>query len=68
MDFDEKDDKELKEDDADNVDDDLLSSSVDKIKKLINEIKTLGVNIEFEEFDFEQMYQLIIKINKNKED
>ncbi len=68
MDLDEKDDKELKEDDADNVDEDLLSSSVDKIKKLINEIKTLGVNIEFEEFDFEQMYQLIIKINKNKED
>lgn len=68
MDLDEKDDKELKEDDADNVDEDLLSSSVDKIKKLINEIKALGVNIEFEEFDFEQMYQLIIKINKNKED
>lgn len=68
MDLDEKDDKELKEDDADNVDEDLLSSSVDKIKKLINEIKTLGINIEFEEFDFEQMYQLIIKINKNKED
>lgn len=68
MDLDEKDDKELKEDDADNVDEDLLSSSVDKIKKLINEIKELGVNIEFEEFDFEQMYQLIIKINKNKED
>ena len=67
MDLDEKEDKELK-DDADNVDDDLLSSSVDKIKKLIDEIKALGVNIEFEEFDFEQMYQLIIKINKNKED
>ena len=68
MDLDEKEDKEPKEDDADNVDDDLLSSSVDKIKKLIDEIKALGVNIEFEEFDFEQMYQLIIKINKNKED
>lgn len=68
MDLDEKEGKELKEDDADSVDEDLLSSSVDKIKKLINEIKTLGINIEFEEFDFEQMYQLIIKINKNKED
>lgn len=68
MDLNEKEDKELKEDGVDNVDEDLLSSSVDKIKKLIDEIKALGVNIEFEEFDFEQMYQLIIKINKNKED
>ena len=39
-------------------------TNVEKIKELILEIKKTGVEISFEEFDFEKMYQLIIKINK----
>ena len=38
--------------------------AVDKIKSLIEELKTLGYNIEFDEFDFEELYQLIIKLKK----
>ena len=41
-----------------------LITNVEKIKKLISEIKNTGVEISFEEFDFENMYQLIVKINK----
>ena len=37
---------------------------VDKIKKLIDDLKREGAKIDLEEFDFEQMYQLIIKLNK----
>lgn len=48
------------------ADDSKLSTSqmVDKIKDLIENLKSLGAKIDFEEFDFEQMYQLIIKIEK----
>lgn len=41
-----------------------ISKSVEKIKELIEEIKTSGISIELEEFDFESMYQLVIKIKK----
>ena len=48
------------------ADDSKLSTSqmVDKIKDLIENLKSSGAKIDFEEFDFEQMYQLIIKIEK----
>lgn len=42
----------------------ILITNVEKIKELISEIKNTGVEISLEEFDFENMYQLIIKINK----
>lgn len=42
----------------------LLMDNVEKIKKLIMELKNSGVDIELEEYDFEHMYQLIVKINK----
>ncbi len=41
-----------------------IKESVEKIKKLIEEIKYSGIKIELEEFDFEEMYQLVVKINK----
>lgn len=41
-----------------------VSDTVSKIKELIEELKESGANIELEEFDFEQMQQLIIKIDK----
>lgn len=41
-----------------------VSENVEKIKKLIEELKASGADIELEEFDFETMYQLIVKLNK----
>ena len=41
-----------------------ISKSVERIKSLLEEIKSSGIDLELEEFDFETMYQLIIKINK----
>ena len=42
----------------------LLADNVNEIRKLINQLKEKGIKIDFEEFDFEHMYQLIIKIEK----
>lgn len=41
-----------------------ISETVERIKNVIEELKKNGINIDLEEFDFEQMYQLIIKIDK----
>lgn len=41
-----------------------ISKNVERIKTLLEEIKSSGIDLELEEFDFETMYQLIIKINK----
>lgn len=41
-----------------------ISKNVERIKALLEEIKSSGIDLELEEFDFETMYQLIIKINK----
>ncbi len=46
------------------VDTSNIKESVEKIKGLIEEIKYSGIKIELEEFDFEEMYQLVVKINK----
>ena len=41
-----------------------VSKDVQRIKDLIEELKNNGADIELEEFDFETMYQLIVKLNK----
>ena len=41
-----------------------LATKIDKIKELLNNLKKDGSNINVEEFDFEDMIQLIIKIKK----
>ena len=41
-----------------------VSKNVQRIKDLIEELKNNGADIELEEFDFETMYQLIVKLNK----
>lgn len=48
------------------TDDDVnpVLKSVDKIKTLIEELKGQGQDIELDEFDFEEMFQLIIKLKK----
>lgn len=42
----------------------LVADNVEKIKSLIENLKANGADIEVEEFDFETMYQLIVKLNK----
>lgn len=42
----------------------LLEQGINKIKEQIDELKNSGLNISLEEFDFEEMYQIIIKFNK----
>ena len=41
-----------------------ITSSVEKIKQLVEELKTQGVDIKIEEFNFDALYQLNIKIQK----
>ena len=60
MDF----DKEEPQDIPSSSNSNEVQENVGKIKELINELKSNGANIELEEFDFEAMYQLIIKFDK----
>ncbi len=57
---------DINEDESDDDSKPMLSvnDSVLKLKELIQDLKNQGVDIELEEFDFEHMQQLIIKINK----
>ena len=45
---------------------DNMQNVIDKINNIVNEIKSMGYNIKLEEYDFEELYQFIIKIDKNK--
>ena len=38
---------------------------IDKINNLIKEIEKIGYKIKLEEYDFEELYQFVIKIDKN---
>lgn len=38
---------------------------IDKINKLIDEINSLGYKVKLEEYDFERIYQFVIKVDKN---
>ena len=41
-----------------------LNSVIEKIKDIETEIKEAGFQIETEDYDFEDLYQIIIKIEK----
>lgn len=41
-----------------------IENAKNMIKKIVEGIKNSGVKIDFEEFDFERLYQIIIKIDK----
>lgn len=41
-----------------------INSSKNMIKNIVETIKNSGVNIDYEEFDFERLYQIIIKLEK----
>lgn len=43
---------------------DKISDDVEKIKKLVDTLKEEGAKVELEEFDFESMYQIVIKFSK----
>ena len=45
---------------------DNMQNVIDKINNIVNEIKSMGYNVKLEEYDFEELYQFIIKIDKNK--
>ena len=38
---------------------------VDKINNMIKEINSLGFKVKLEEYDFEKLYQFVIKVDKN---
>lgn len=44
--------------------DDSVLNNVKKIKDLVRELKEAGSDVETEEFDFENIYQIIIKLKK----
>lgn len=44
--------------------DNLLKDKVNEVKKLVESFKDDGTKVELEEFDFETMYQIVIKFDK----
>ena len=55
---------EEEQEETENKEEKSTKEIVDKIKDLVEELKTDGKDINIEEFDFEKMYQIIIKIDK----
>ena len=43
-----------------------VNTAVSDIKNVINNIQNKGISITAEDFDFENIYQIVIKIDKNK--
>ena len=42
-----------------------LTTAINTSRETIDKLRNLGLNVESEEFDFEDMYQIIIKIKKD---
>ena len=47
-----------------NIHSDDIKSTVEKVKDTVQNIKNSGKNVEMEEFDFEDFYQIVIRIDK----
>ena len=49
----------------------ILENNLDSVKEayndFVNELKEAGYNVSSEDFDFEDLYQMIIKIEKQAE-
>lgn len=58
------DEKEVILNETENQESQPIKMNVEKIKEYILKLKEEGLNVEIEEFDFEHMYQLIVKIDK----
>ena len=41
-----------------------MKQAIDLIRECASKIEALGLEIETEEYDFEDMYQVIFKVNK----
>ena len=41
-----------------------MNLAMDAIKECVNKIKSLGFNVNTEDFDFENMYQIMFRIEK----
>lgn len=48
----------------DNIHSNDIKSTVEKVKDTVQNIKNSGKNVEMEEFDFEDFYQIVIRIDK----
>lgn len=42
-----------------------INMVIEKINNIVNEINSLGFNVKLEQYDFDKLYQFIIKINKD---
>ena len=49
---------------ANNIENNDLKSAINIMRKMVKILEDKGFNIQLEEFDFERMYQIIVKINK----
>lgn len=49
---------------ANNIENNDLKSAINIMRKMVKILEDKGFNIQLEEFDFEKMYQIIVKINK----
>lgn len=45
-----------------------LTTAIKDVRHCVKEMEMSGINVDTEEFDFEEMYQIIIKIDKKKAD
>jgi hypothetical protein len=43
-----------------------LRTAINTVRQCVSTVEKYGFTVDSEEFDFEDMYQIIIKINKNK--
>lgn len=44
---------------------DDIEYSIEKINKVVDEIKQKGIDIKLEKYDFDELYQIVIKINRD---
>ena len=54
----------VEQDSNSKIDKPLIKTAVDKIKELVEELKESGIDIEIDEFDFEELFQLVVKLKK----
>lgn len=67
--IDDEDLEEIREDiisleDIYNIDKKDINTVIDKINKLVSEINKLGFNVKLDKYDFDELYQFVIKIDK----
>lgn len=46
---------------------DSVEYAIEKISKVVDEIRQKGIDIKLEKYDFDSLYQFVIKVNRDKE-